>query len=54
LTKVPVGVFAWSTFSEECKRPDSSTQVEVFMFELRGKSVSMVPSQLEAENGNSD
>lgn len=50
-TKVPVEGFTWSTFSEDCKKPDSSIQLEVVMSEFSGKSVPVALVKFEAANG---
>lgn len=49
-TKVPVDGFTWSTFSD-CKKPDSSTQLEVVISEFSGKSVPVALAKFEAANG---
>lgn len=51
LTKVLVGGFTCSKFSEDCKKPDSSMQLEVVMSELSGKSVPGAFAKLGVENG---
>lgn len=46
-TKILLVGFAWSPFSEDCKKPDSSTQLEAVMSELRGYSLPAVLVKVE-------
>lgn len=47
LTKVLVGGFTWPTFSGDCRKPDSSMQLEGVITGLSEKSVPAVLIKLE-------